>query len=236
MNKVKEIIYREPTYKERNLTKRERLSLQNESKRRASNSQLQSAQNNSLVFIPTKSELKSVIRCEENIERAKLKLCKREDFNIFEIYKMYFDRDSKGYINVDDIKYALQQFGVEDEMIRTKYIELIFNRYVNTVHTKDRYSMKYSDYWNMILPKDKEFADLAINRMPVYTSYCDQNNDLDKRNHKELKGYTHQLLINMMKEMFETMIVNFKELSAEVNSKGEICNTSRTLVEVENNY
>ena len=75
---------------------------------------------------------------------------------------MYFDRDSKGYICIDDIKFALKQFGVNDELIRTKYIDLIFNRYVNTTHTKDKDSMKYSDYWNMILPKDKEYANLAI--------------------------------------------------------------------------
>ena len=40
----------------------------------------------------------------------------------------------------------------------------------------------------------------------------------------------------MTKEMFKTMIENFKEHSAEVNSKSKICNTSRTLAEVENIY
>ena len=117
--------------------------------------------------------------CEENIKWSKIKLCKREDFNIFEVYKMHFESDSKGYINIDDIKYTLQQFGVEDEMIRTKYIKLIFNIWVNTAHRKDRYSIKYSDYRNMILSKDNEFVDLAINRMSVYISYCDHNNHLD---------------------------------------------------------
>lgn len=146
VNKAKEIIYREPTHKERNLTNRERKSLQNNPKRRDSGSSIHSFQNSSQIFVPTKHELKTVIKCEENIEREKLKLCKREDFNIFEVYKMYFDRDSKGYICIDDIKFALKQFGVNDELIRTKYIDLIFNRYVNTTHTKDKDSMKYSDY------------------------------------------------------------------------------------------
>lgn len=59
---------------------------------------------------------------------------------------MYFDRESKGYISIDDIKYAFKQFGVSDELIRTKYIELIFSRYVSTTHTQDGQSMKYSDY------------------------------------------------------------------------------------------
>lgn len=48
-----------------------------------------------------------------------------------------------------------------------------------------------------MLPKDKEIASLAVNRMPVYSNYICQNNDDDKRNHKKLVGYTHQQLRDM---------------------------------------
>lgn len=88
----------------------------------------------------------------------------------------------------------------------------------------------------MILPKDKEYANLAINRMPVYTNYFGQNNDNEKRNHQELTGHTHQLMIDMIREMFETMIVNFIEISKEVNNKGEILSTNRAFSEIENTY
>lgn len=88
----------------------------------------------------------------------------------------------------------------------------------------------------MILPKDKEYANLAINRMPVYTNYFGQNNDTEFRSHQELTGHTHQLMINMIREMFETMITNFILISKEVNSKSQAAISNRTLTEVENIY
>lgn len=130
---------------------------------------------------------------------------------------MYFDRDAKGYISIDDIKYALLEFGVDEEMVRTKYIELLLNRYVNSKHTLTKDSMKYSDYLNMMLPKNREFSDLAINRMPVYSDYFSQHNDAEHRNHKELSGYAHQKLRDMVRSMFETMMSNLCELQSSVS-------------------
>lgn len=61
---------------------------------------------------PNRDDLKTVYKCEQKIELHKITLAKREDFNLFEVYRMYFDRDSKGYVTEDDFKYAFTEFDV----------------------------------------------------------------------------------------------------------------------------
>lgn len=109
------------------------------------------------------------------LEEAKQKLCEREDYNIFEIYKMYFDTECKGIITQDTFESAMQQLGV------TKVIEL-------------EKPLQYSDFCDMMLPKAKCYANLAVNRTPVYTNYFGQHNNTDNRAYKQLIGYTHQQL------------------------------------------
>lgn len=148
---------------------------------------------------------------------------------------MFFDRGSKGYISTNDIKYALLEFGVEEDLVRSKYIELICEQYVDTTCNPDKYTMKYSDYCSMMLPKDKTYANLAINRMPVYSDYYNQHNNQEKRSHKELTGHTYKLLLDMIKEMFETMMVNLDQMYSKRGDRTSRLATTGALTELDTN-
>ena len=146
---------------------------------------------------------------------------------------MYFDRDSKGFIEIDDFKYAFTEFGMWHEFIRTDAVQLLFNKYVNKNVLREGEVMKYSEYWAMMLPEDWLHRDIAINRMPVYTNYISQNNDESLRKNKELKGYCHRKLKDMLRCMFEVMIWSLKKIDEENNKHGDI--SCRALSELDTN-
>lgn len=49
---------------------------------------------------------------EVKMEHLKQNMCKREDFNIFEVYRMYFDTESKGEITQQNFDTAMKNFGI----------------------------------------------------------------------------------------------------------------------------
>jgi len=131
---------------------------------------------------------KSYSKNEIKMEYLKQELCHREDFNIFEVYKMYFDKDSKGFITQADFDKAMEDFGVTKSYTLESHL-------------------KYSTFCGMLLPLSKEHADLAINRMPIYTKYENQNNDEDLRTYDKLVGNTYKKLKDMLKTVFEQIII-----------------------------
>lgn len=128
------------------------------------------------------------------LELLKQTLCKREDFNIFEVYKMYFDKESKGYITCDDFNNAMHTLGVK-----------------KTMYFDDE--IKYSGFCNLLLPKSKNYADLAINRIPMRSNYSNSESQ-----NPMLKGNTHELLVETLKEVF-CEIIETQNLKSMKESK-----------------
>ena len=132
------------------------------------------------------------------MEHLKQGICQREDFNIFEVYKMYFDTESKGYITQEDFDNAMKKFKI------SKTMEINEN-------------LKYSDFCSLLLPLSKQHADLAINRMPVYTNYNNQNNETKLREDSKLVGHTHKKLQDLLKEVFSYIIIWEREKEEKEN-------------------
>ncbi|CAI2360990.1 unnamed protein product [Moneuplotes crassus] len=167
---------------------------------------------------------KSMSDNQIKLEHLKQELCHREDFNIFEVYKMYFDTQSKGAISQEDFNTALRKLGC------TKKIELDAE-------------IRYSEFCSILLPMSKSHADLAINRTPIYTNYSNQNNDLSLRSPLDTSsvssisdlftGNTHKTLQDSLSAVFSQYIICKME---EISQTHKFLVPSRTLSDLDTNY
>lgn len=91
----------------------------------------------------------------------------------------------------------------------------------------------------MILPSDKQYNSMVVNRMPVYFSTYNQQNCEEQRTYLELKGHTHAKLKESLKEVFEIMIVNLSKMKQNLSKSQKCINshieTSNALSEVDTN-
>mmetsp|Transcript_12175 Transcript_12175/g.10795 ORF Transcript_12175/g.10795 Transcript_12175/m.10795 type:complete len:221 (+) Transcript_12175:945-1607(+) len=155
---------------------------------------------------------------ELQMEHLKQQLCKREDFNIFEVYKMYFDTGFKGHINQQDFDQAMKILKVYecdesditnlDQVFRSS-LQTPFNDHLPNFSVKEVYilpeDLKYSSFCSMLLPISKKHADLAINRNSI------SNDRLEGEKYStgsiKLLGHTHKKLQDMLREVFEQIII-----------------------------
>ena len=83
--------------------------------------------------------------------------------------------------------------------------------------------MKYSDYISMLLPKDKKYYDIAINRMmaPKTGMEGPTVDEINGKNQETISKYNDYKLKNMLKQLFEVMLVNLDIINNEVNGKAK---------------
>jgi Ca2+-binding EF-hand superfamily protein len=75
------------------------------------------------------------------LELQRKKLAKREDYNVFEIYRMYFDTDAKGYLTQQDFKEGVKKLGI--------YVKFD----PDTLPVFKNGEVRYSQFCELMLPK-----------------------------------------------------------------------------------
>ena len=84
----------------------------------------------------------------------------REDFNIFEIFKLCFDLKDNGFIDLDCLERAFDDLDIN--YIGSENIIMIARWF-----SESGKGLTYSEFQGMILSADKKYAAMVINRMPI---------------------------------------------------------------------
>lgn len=124
------------------------------------------------------SLLRNVIEIENDIEKIKLDLVLRTDFNIEDGFRI-FELDSRGYINDLDLKYGLNSL---DVFPSAEEINLLMRRYDLRGEGVLRYTnlfklFSFSNFLTMIAPNDREYRRMLENRIP--SNFTPRYNKID---------------------------------------------------------
>ena len=132
---------------------------------------------------------------EDEIEWMKIEtLACREDFNIFEIFKLFFNSKDTGSVDIESLWVAFDQLGAQVEEL-----EPILKRYA-----KDGNELSYGEYCWMMLPESKEHSELVTNRIMV--------NHAKLTSIEELGGNMYENLKQSLVQLFETMGERFSAI------------------------
>jgi Ca2+-binding EF-hand superfamily protein len=105
---------------------------------------------------------KKQILIEQQLERAKIDLASKPDFNLMDSFRM-FDIDGKGWISLVELKNGLADLGIyctNDEAA------LFFKRYDRDVDGR----LRYSDFCEAFSPRDGHYSSVLEQRTPFYVN------------------------------------------------------------------
>jgi len=100
--------------------------------------------------------LYDMIREERDLESAKINLSKRLDFNLYDAFRI-FDRSSRGYITLADLREGLSAIGVYPT---TSDMELYIKRYDKFNEGK----VRFSEFSDSFTSKTDSYASSSLNR------------------------------------------------------------------------
>ena len=146
--------------------------------------------------------IKFLIKGENKIENLKIELAKINDFNIEDIFRI-FEKNGRGYLDKDDIKYGLSVFNIYPGEYN---FELFFKRY----DLQKKGFLSYEDFFDILVPFEKEYRLDVQKRLPK--SNCPQVN-LNKE------------LNNKLSDLFKFLIdfenkANIEKKSLNIDLKG----------------
>lgn len=95
---------------------------------------------------------------ETQIEKAKIDLSLRSDFNVEDAYRI-FELDGRGIVTEADLKYGLSLL---DIYASSTDIKLLMRR-ADTKHTG---SINYADFFDLVTPFEKDYRIMVENRLP----------------------------------------------------------------------
>ena len=103
--------------------------------------------------------LKLIMNCELQIEKAKIELSKRADFNIDDVFR-FFEPKHFEYITESDLKLCLAKLKIitTDEEIKLLLMKYDLNN--NGVY-------EFEDFFDMFVPFDREYRSLIEKRLPL---------------------------------------------------------------------
>jgi len=93
---------------------------------------------------------------ESNLEKAKLALSQKEDFNLFDAFRM-LDRSCNGWVYINQIHQVLDQLNVT---FSREELELFFKRYDRNQDGK----LQYSEFCESFSPLDSYYESLLNKR------------------------------------------------------------------------
>ena len=111
---------------------------------------------NELDFI---NYLKECINIEIKIEKAKIDLSLKSDFNVEDAFKI-FEINNRKFISDADLIYGLNAFGIYPSK---KDIQLIKKR----LNVNKNKNILYSDFFDLIVPFQKDYRDMIEKRKPM---------------------------------------------------------------------
>ena len=175
-----------------------------------------------------KDFLKKLMEVEYQIEDVKTNLAQNPDFNCEDAFRL-FESNDKDYLTENDIKKGLNSIGVyptdQDVRLLMKRFDLQKNGNIN-----------YADFFDIIVPFEKEFRTRVENRMPRSCCPCRAQDIFDNRTLSDL-GNLFKLIIdsendiNNMRRSCTNLRSNLKDIFGLVDSQGKGCFTDEELLD-----
>lgn len=153
-------------------------------------SSLMSSQTEKVKF---QSYVLNLLQFETTIEKTKINLAIRKDFNMEDAFCI-FEYDNTGLVRTEDFKNGLSLFGVKTTIDE---IRLLMTRF----DLKKKGTLSYSDFFDMLVPFEKEYRRMIENRPP---------NDRETFKEVEIFLLTTQILI---KNLFLMLLDYEKKLN-----------------------
>ena len=122
--------------------------------------------------------MKEQIESEQQLENRKKELVDQNDFNLMEGFRI-FDTKAQGSITMNEFHKGFKALKGNASI---KYLNMLFKRMGNRSN-----DVKYKDYYNVIIPKTKEYEKI-LNERPPYT----------KEDTKEMAYETKELYKNVL--------------------------------------
>ena len=172
--------------------------------------------------------LKKLMEVEYQIEDVKTNLAQNPDFNCEDAFRL-FESNDKDYLTESDIKNGLNSIGVyptdQDVRLLMKRFDLQKNGNIN-----------YADFFDIIVPFEKEFRNRVENRMPRSCCPCRAQDIFDDRTLSDL-GNLFKLIIdsekdiNNMRRSCGSLRSNLKDIFGLVDNQGKRCFTDEELLD-----
>ena len=106
------------------------------------------------------SLLREQLDLEKRLERAKIDLSLRTDFNLIDAFRV-FDTEGKGWISSEEIINGLQAF---EQFVTPEEVYLYLQRYDKDEDGK----LRYSEFCDSFLPIDTFHASLLAKKAPMH--------------------------------------------------------------------
>ena len=100
-----------------------------------------------------------LIEVEKLIETEKIELSQKSDFNIDDALNI-FQKGNSEYITGEELKNGLHNLGV---IVNNNEVELLMKKYC----TNEDYILDNSDFFDMLVPFDKNYREIIENRKPL---------------------------------------------------------------------
>eukprot|EP00826_Nyctotherus_ovalis_P063104 TRINITY_DN9219_c0_g8_i1.p1 TRINITY_DN9219_c0_g8~~TRINITY_DN9219_c0_g8_i1.p1 ORF type:complete len:530 (+),score=90.34 TRINITY_DN9219_c0_g8_i1:236-1591(+) len=113
--------------------------------------------------------IKALILIERELEQHKVNLALQSDFNLIDGFRL-FDRSGKCYVTLEEFQRALNKLGLKSSG------EKLYLRYSRNQDDK----LDYTDFCNMILPKDTNYAYTIHKRHPLKGEFSSKTLDAFK--------------------------------------------------------
>ena len=153
--------------------------------------------------------LKNLMDAEKRIEDSKMELAMRDDFNCEDAFRI-FEKNNKGFLTNEDLKNGLISLDIyaTDSDVRS-----LMKRY----DLNKKGFLNYVDFFDMIIPYEKDFRNLVENKSPKSCCAC-KSPDIFmfttklflKNLFKDLIDYENKL--NLMKKNYDIINMNLRDI------------------------
>ncbi len=163
--------------------------------------------------------LKNLMDAEKRIEDLKMELAMRDDFNCEDAFRI-FEKNNKGFLTNEDLKNGLISLDIyaTDSDVRS-----LMKRY----DLNKKGFLNYVDFFDMIIPYEKDFRNLVENKSPKSCCAC-KSPDIFmfttklflKNLFKDLIDYENKL--NLMKKNYDIINMNLRDIfnSIDISNLG----------------
>ena len=108
--------------------------------------------------------LRMVMDAESRIEKAKIDLALRPDFNVEDAFRI-FELDGRGFITEDDLKYGLNVLEIYPTCSDVRLLMKRFDLQKEGV-------LNFADFFDMVTPYEKDYRSMVENRPPNSCCAC----------------------------------------------------------------
>ena len=108
--------------------------------------------------------LRMVMDAESKIERSKIDLALRPDFNVEDAFRI-FELDGRGFITEDDLKYGLNILELYPTCADVRLLMKRFDLQKEGV-------LNFADFFDMVTPYEKDYRSMVENRPPNSCCAC----------------------------------------------------------------